>query len=68
MDFALDVTLWTAAGLASWHAYGVGMELFVAWYSGVDPPMTRQRWWLALAHLCLALGVAAAAGVALWAR
>lgn len=61
MDLAWDLGALAVAGLALWHAYGVGMEMFIAWYSGVDPAMTTARWLQATAHLAVALGVAAAA-------
>ncbi|MGC6486783.1 MAG: hypothetical protein ACON4Z_04000 [Planctomycetota bacterium] len=52
----------TAAGL--WFAYGVAVELFVSWYSGVEPPIGAGRllvaWISLLASLSLALAAATA--------
>lgn len=31
------------AAVALWSAWQSAGELFVAWYSGVDPPLTRGR-------------------------
>lgn len=60
--FTLGMLVVTAAAL--WFAYGVAVELFVGWYSGVEPAIGAGRYLLAvvglLASLSLALGAAMA--------
>lgn len=46
-----------SAGLALYFAYCIAIELFIAWYSGVDPElsMAQRVWsWMSLVVLLLA--------------
>jgi hypothetical protein len=59
MDRWLDLLFAAALAVFAWRA---GAEWFIAWYSGVDPDLTKaqQAWLLARIVACLAAAVALA--------
>ena len=61
-DPARSLGMLALAAAALWWAYGLAVELFIAWYSGAEPAGSRL---VAVAGLLAALALAAGAALAI---
>ena len=68
MNTTIELQCWALALLFGWQGWQLGVELFIGWYSGVEPPQSTATIWLlglrAFALLVAAVAVAAATVVA----
>ena len=62
MNTAIELQCWAFALLFGWQAWQLGVELFIAWYSGVDPPLSTAA--VSLLSLRAAVLMLAAVAVA----